>query len=150
MKTKRMPIALGIGVMLLAGVLVALGAPVSFLQETGKPATDTQQTTAHEKAHRVRIAGNVMAANLVDRVEPQYPKEAKKKHLQGDVRIRIVVDEEGKVIKTDTLSGHHILAKAAAEAVRHWRYQPTLLNGEPIQVESEVELHFHRHKWRVD
>jgi TonB family protein len=134
----------------LASVLLPVAPAASSAQEAEKPAAETQQKAARVAPHRIRVAGNVMAAKLVQKVDPEYPKEARKKHLQGDVRLRILVDEQGNVAKTHALSENHVLAKAAAEAVRQWRYQTTLLNGGPVQVESEVELHFHRHKWRVD
>jgi len=143
-------ITLGCCVGVFAGTLVTLAAPTGPAQEAEKPAAEAQENRSHRAPRPLRIAEKVQAAKLVQRVEPQYPKEAKKKKIEGNVRIRILVDNDGSIIKTDVLSGHHVLAKAAAEAVRHWRYQPTLLNGQPVQVESEVELHFHRHKWRVD
>lgn len=150
MKWKEMLVTLGCGMAVIAGTLVASAAAVAPVQETPKPAAEAQEGTAHPGPRRIRVSGNVQAAKLGQRVDPEYPKEAKKKHLEGNVRIRILVDNDGSVIKADALSGHHILAKAAIAAVRQWRYQTTLLNGDPVQVESEVEVHFHRHKWRVD
>ena len=150
MKTKETLILWVYCMAVFAGTLVALAAPPARVQETEKPAAETQEKTAQQVPQHLQIARNVQANNLVWRVDPKYPKEAKKKHLQGNVRIGIVVDLEGRVIKTEVLSGHPILAKAAVQAVRQWRYKPTLLNGRPVLVESEVELHFHHHKWRVD
>ena len=147
MKAKEMLMVLGCCMAVLASTPAAPAAPV---QEAEKLVAETQEETAHAGPQRIKIGMNVQAAKLVQKVGPKYPKEAKKKKLEGKVRLRIVVDRDGSVIKTETLSGHHILAKAATEAVRQWRYQTTLLNGQPVQVESEVELHFHRHGWRVD
>jgi len=125
-------------------------APARPAQETGKPAAEAPEQSAHSAPRQIQVASDVQAAKLVERVDPVYSKEAKKKHLEGKVRIRVVIDKNGRVAKTKVLNGNHLLAKCATEALRKWRYQLTLLNGQPVEVESEVEFHFHRHKWRVD
>ena len=86
-----------------------------------------------------------MQSKLVKQVAPKYPKEAKKKHIEGVVRLNIVIDHDGKVIETNLRSGDPVLANAAVEAVREWRYKPTLLNGKPIEVQTEVDVNFHLH-----
>jgi len=105
---------------------------------TGQP----QTTTVPAPPQRLRVGGKLMGEKLVHKVNPAYPKEAKKQLIEGTVRLEIVVDGDGKVIETKVLDGDPLLAKAATEAVRKWRYKSTLLNGKPVQVVSEVDVNF--------
>jgi TonB family protein len=124
------------------GLLVSQVAAPALQTTTEQP----QGKTARAVPVRIRIGGNVMRARLVHEVNPKYPEEARKKHIKGTVRVEIVVDRDGKVIETNVLSGDPLLAKAATEALREWRYQPTLLNREPIQVLTEVDLKLDLHR----
>ncbi len=90
----------------------------------------------------VRQSEGVQEALLVRRIEPIYPWIAKQMHLEGMVKLRAVIGRDGTVNSLERLSGHPILAEAALEAVRQWRYRPTLLNGEPVEVESYVTVVF--------
>jgi TonB family protein len=91
---------------------------------------------------RIRMGGNVRAASLKNRVQPVYPEEAKTKHIKGTVRLHTVTDVDGAIKEISVVSGDAILAKAAVEAVRQWRYQPVLLNGNPVEVDSTVDVVF--------
>jgi len=84
----------------------------------------------------------VMAARLIRRVQPAYPYIAKAMRLQGTVRLHAIVAIDGSVEQLELLSGNPILARAAVEAVRQWRYQPTRLNGRPVEVETEITVTF--------
>jgi len=95
---------------------------------------------------RIRMGGNVMAAQLVNRVQPVYPEEALAKRLAGTVRLHIITGADGAVKIVELMSGDPILAKAAMEAVRQWRYRPTLLNGKPVEVDSTVDVVFRAEK----
>jgi periplasmic protein TonB len=138
----------GFWIAVLAGLIVVFGGS-ALPQEPSGPAAETPGKTDHPVPRHVRL-GSTVAAQLVYSIYPQYPKEAKKKHLEGKVRIRFVVDADGSVKDPQAVSGNPILAKAAIEAVRQWRYRPTLLNDEPVAVNGELEMRFHRHKWLVD
>jgi protein TonB len=63
-------------------------------------------------------------------------------HLEGTVVLRAVIGRDGMVRSVEVVTGHPMLAKAAREAVLEWRYQPTLLNGEPVEVETAITVHF--------
>jgi periplasmic protein TonB len=89
---------------------------------------------------RVRIGGNVEAAKLINRVQPVYPEEARQAHIQGMVRLHLVLAKDGSVAQVQVVSGHPLLVQAAVDAVRQWCYQPTLLNGEPAEVDTVVEV----------
>jgi len=91
---------------------------------------------------RIRIGGNVQAAKLVQRVDPVYPATARAEQVQGDVVLMIVIAKDGTVESADPTDGNPILARAAVEAVKQWKYQPTLLNGEPVEVQTTVTVPF--------
>jgi TonB family protein len=91
---------------------------------------------------RVRVSQGVAAGLLVSKVPPQYPSDAKDQHVQGVVLLRIIIDKEGNVAEIQLISGHPLLAPAAIEAVRQWKYRPFLLNGSPVEVETQVQVNF--------
>ena len=80
--------------------------------------------------------------NLIYRVQPVYPQLARHARVQGTVRLRAVISRTGTIENLTILSGHPMLATAAVEAVRQWRYRPYLLNSQPIAVETEVTVNF--------
>ena len=79
---------------------------------------------------------------LVTRVEPQYPGIAKQAHIEGVVQLRAVIAKDGSVQSLEVLSGNILLAKAARDAIVQWRYRPTLLRGEPVEVETLITVIF--------
>jgi VWFA-related protein/TonB family protein len=87
-------------------------------------------------------SGNVLKSKLIKRVDPVYPVEAKRMRLSGMVILVVTVDEEGNVEDVHVTRGHPELADAAVEAVRQWKYSPTLLEGEPIRVTATVTVNF--------
>jgi TonB family protein len=93
-------------------------------------------------AKRVRIGGNVQAARLVKRVQPTYPTVAREEHLAGTVKLHAVIGADGSMQSLRVLSGRCSLARASVDAVRQWRYQPTLLNGTPVEVDTEIDVTF--------
>jgi TonB family protein len=91
---------------------------------------------------RIRVGGAVQAANLVHKVDPVYPDQAKEARVQGVVRFRIVIGKDGSVERMQLVSGHPLLVLPAQSAVKQWRYRPTLLNGSPVTVETEADVDF--------
>ena len=83
-----------------------------------------------------------MEAYLVHRVEPPYPPMAKAAGIRGQVVLRAIVAKDGSIENLRVIAGHPVLVKAAVEAVRQWRYRPYLLNGEAVEVETEVTVNF--------
>ncbi len=79
---------------------------------------------------------------IVRKVQPVYPNMAKIAHVQGVVELDAVISKEGTIEKLQLISGHPMLAGAAIEAVRQWRYRPYVLNGEPIEVETRITVNF--------
>jgi protein TonB len=85
----------------------------------------------------------MMEGNLIQRVEPRYPPLAIQARIQGRVLLRAVISRAGLIEHLQLVSGHPLLAQAAIDAVSRWRYRPYLLNGEPVEVETEVTVDFH-------
>ena len=95
-----------------------------------------------ESPKRIRVGGNVQAENIVHKVQPVYPVEAKQNHIQGDVRFTVIIGKDGVVKNVTLVSGDPLLAEAAKKAVEQWVYKPTLLNGDPVEVVTQVDVIF--------
>jgi periplasmic protein TonB len=93
-------------------------------------------------ARTIQVSAGVMAAMLVNRVEPQYPAIAKAAHVSGTVHLRAIIGKDGTVREVQVVDGNVLLAQAAKVAVQSWRYRPTMLNGEPVEVETYVTVNF--------
>jgi protein TonB len=91
---------------------------------------------------RIRVSQGVTRGLLIQRIEPIYPPLARQARVQGDVVLKAIVSKEGEIKELELVSGHPMLAPAAIEAVKRWRYRPFLLNGEPIEVETLVTVMF--------
>jgi TonB family protein len=97
------------------------------------------------RPERIRVGGNVQAANLIRKTDPVYPQDLQDKNIEGTVELEAIVSKEGNVISAHPRSKavHPGLAEAAMAAVSTWQYRPTLLNGEPIEVVTTVTIRFH-------
>ena len=95
-----------------------------------------------EAPKRIRVGGNVEAANIVQKVTPIYPAEAKANRVQGSVRFTVIIGKDGRVQNLTLVSGDPVLAQAAKDAVQQWVYKPTLLNGAPVEVMTQVDVNF--------
>jgi protein TonB len=91
---------------------------------------------------RVTVGGNVQAARLINKVQPLYPPLARQTRISGTVKLHAIIGKDGTVQRLEVQSGHPLLVQAAQDAVRQWRYQPTLLNGEPVEVDTEIDVIF--------
>jgi protein TonB len=91
---------------------------------------------------RIRVGGQVESARLIFQPKPEYPQLAKMARIQGVVRLEAIISKDGTIQDLKVVSGHPLLVKAALEAVQRWRYQPTLLNGEPVEVITEIDVNF--------
>jgi protein TonB len=91
---------------------------------------------------RVRVSTGVATGLLIRKVTPNYPPLAKQARIQGTVVLQAEISKDGTIQNLQLISGHPMLAPAAIEAVRQWRYKPYLLNGEPVAVETTVQVNF--------
>lgn len=94
------------------------------------------------KPKLIRVGGNVQEGKLLNNVMPTYPAAAKQGRIEGTVRLEAIIGEDGRVQNLQVASGHPLLAEAAVQAVRQWRYKPTYLNGQPVQVSTIIEVNF--------
>lgn len=92
-------------------------------------------------AHRPRVS-HMMEGNLIFRVQPDYPPIAREARVQGQVILRAMIGRDGAIENLQVLGGPPLLVRAAVDAVRQWRYRPYVLNGEPVEVETEVRVNF--------
>lgn len=116
----------------------ALAHPPQPDSEKGTPQTPGGDT----KVHRVRVGGQVQSARLIYQEHPIYPPLARAARIQGVVRMEAIIGKDGTVQDIKVISGQPFLIESALEAVSRWRYQPTLLSGEPVEVATEVDINF--------
>ncbi len=90
----------------------------------------------------IRVGGRVQNARLIHRVQPQYPPDAIEEQISGTVELEAVVTFDGTIRGLTLVSGHPLLAPAAIEAVKQWRYTPTRLNGQIVEVITNIEVIF--------
>jgi TonB family protein len=91
---------------------------------------------------RIRVGGNVAAVNLINKVQPVYPPLAKQARVQGTVSFTAVIGKDGSIQDLQLISGHPLLVQAAQDAVKQWIYKPTLLNGNPVEVTTQIDVNF--------
>ena len=109
---------------------------------TGKGVLASGQPLQSAPPLRIALGGNVQAARLINRVQPVYPEEASKEKISGTVKLHVVIAKDGKVQQIQVVSGHPLLVQAAIDAVSQWQYQPTLLNGQPVEVDTQIDVNF--------
>ena len=90
----------------------------------------------------VKVGGQVQAAKIISKPTPVYPPLARQTRISGVVRLHAIIGKDGMIQQLEVLSGHPLLQQAALDAVRQWRYQPTLLNGEPVEVDTTIDVIF--------
>lgn len=117
-----------------------------WLQAAGVLALGLAIFAGHAQAQdgpkRLRIAGEAQQAKLVKSIPPAYPVLAKRARIEGTVRLQAFIGKDGIVQKVEVVSGHAVLAQAAVEAVQQWRYKPTELNGESVEVVTNIDVVF--------
>jgi protein TonB len=91
---------------------------------------------------RVRVSQGVTQGLLVRKVQPAYPPLARQARIQGTVLLQAEISKDGTIENLHLISGHPMLAPAAIEAVKQWRYKPYILNGEPVEVETQITVNF--------
>jgi protein TonB len=91
---------------------------------------------------RVRVSAGVTSGLLIRRVNPVYPPLARQARIQGMVLLQAQISKDGSIENLQLISGHPMLAPAAIEAVKQWKYKPYLLNGEPVEVDTQVQVNF--------
>jgi protein TonB len=91
---------------------------------------------------RVRVSQGVVQGNAISQPKPLYPQMARMARVQGAVVLQAVISKGGTIENLRVVSGHPMLQQSALDAVRQWRYRPYLLNGEPVEVETQITVNF--------
>jgi TonB family protein len=116
---------------------------MTFLDDQPNPACAAGEEAAPApKAPRVRVSEGVSQAFIEKKVPPVYPPEARVKMVQGDVLLKVIITPTGDVSEVALLRGDPLLAPAAKDAVKQWKFKPYLLNGQPVEVETPVTVSF--------
>ncbi len=115
------------------------GLVVGKVPEIAPPPAVAKEPVVRE---RLRVGGEVMQARLLRQVRPEYPELARRARIEGEVLLLGVITREGRVAQLRVIGGHPLLVRAALEAVGQWQYQPTLLNGEAVEVEAPISVRF--------
>ncbi len=95
-----------------------------------------------EAPKRIRVSSGVQAAKAVHKPDAVYPPLAKQARIQGTVRLEAVIAADGTIQNLRVIEGHPLLVQSALQAVQQWRYQPTLLSGEPVEVVTYIDVIF--------
>jgi len=120
-------------------VTVGESGPVQFAAPAPAPAPADFPSSG---AQRIVASGAVQQSKLIDQPKPQYPPLARQARIQGTVRFNALIGVDGRVANLTLVSGHPLLVPAAQEVVQQWTYQPTLLNGEPVEVVTQIDVNF--------
>jgi protein TonB len=121
-----------------------LGGVISSIPQAAPPPPPPVKVEAPKPVvpQRIRVGGNVQSAKIIRQPKPIYPPLAKQARIQGVVKFTAIIARDGTIQSLQLISGHPLLAPAAMEAVKQWVYQPTLLNGEPVEVVTQIDVNF--------
>ena len=108
----------------------------------GVPSAEPPPPAAADGTPRIRVGGNVQQDKLTSQVRPVYPPLAKQARIQGVVRLSAIIGKDGTVLNLTAETGHPLLVPSAMEAVRQWVYRPTLLNGQPVEVVTQIDVNY--------
>jgi protein TonB len=95
-----------------------------------------------QEKHPVKVSEGVLQAQLVSRIEPRYPQLALQTRQSGTVVLHAIISRDGHINALEVVSGSPFFVQAALDAVRQWRYRPTMLNGEPVEVDTTITVIF--------
>ena len=116
-----------------AVLAAALAVPASAAKNPGFGADDSGP---------LKVAQEIQNLRIVEQVEPAYPELAKLSHTEGAVMLHAFIGRDGNVAKVDVISGPPLLTRAAQDAVKQWKYKPTQVNGQSVEVTTQVRVQF--------
>lgn len=126
----------------MGGVLGGIVGSVPTAAPPPPPPPVKKEEPKPVQVQRIRVGGNVQQAKLIAQPKPAYPPLAKQARISGVVRLNAIISKDGTIQNLSVISGHPLLVPAAMEAVKQWRYAPTLLNGEPVEVVTQIDVNF--------
>jgi TonB family protein len=115
---------------------------VGASSESGLSSLTAPSMRSQPSLAKLNISQGVSQGLLIKRVQPRYPQNALAMHLQGAVQLEATINQEGKIVNLKVLKGDAILARAAMDAVRQWRYKPYYLDGVPVDIETQIAVKF--------
>jgi protein TonB len=119
-----------------------IGGIISNIPVAAPPPPPPVKAAAPAAPQRIRVGGNVQEARLSKKVVPTYPPLARSARISGVVRFNAVIGTDGRIQNLQLVTGHPLLVPSAQAAVSQWVYQPTLLNGEPVEVMTQIDVNF--------
>ncbi len=119
-----------------------LGGVIGGILNSTRSTAAVPKLVAPVASKRVRVSQGVTEGRIIQKIEPTYPKLAQAARIQGQVVLTAIISKTGEIQDLVLISGHPLLAPAAIEAVKQWRYRPYLLNGEPVEVETTITVNF--------
>ena len=125
-----------------AGAGGVIGSIIGAVPQAAAPPPPPKPVEKPVTPQRIRVGGNVQQANLVRKVTPVYPPLAKQARIQGTVRFTAIIGKDGTIQNLQLVTGHPLLVTAAQDAVKQWVYKPTLLNGEAVEVVTQIDVNF--------
>ena len=121
----------------------AIAAVIRGILKPRPPPAPPEPVRAKPSVPRqLRVGSAPQAAKLLRKVAPVYPRIAVNARVQGTVKIEAIIGTDGRIRNLQLIDGHVLLVKAAMDAVKQWRYRPTLLNAEPVEVVTQIFVHF--------
>jgi len=141
-RTYSLRLSLDTGHTVGGGISGTSGGVIGGVIGAGPVTAPPSPALADSTPGRIRVGGNVQQTKLIDKTRPLYPPEAKQARIQGVVRLDAIIAKDGTIANLTVESGHPLLVPAALEAVKHWVYQTTLLNGEPVEVATVIDVNF--------
>jgi periplasmic protein TonB len=124
-------------------LFATMGLAVVQAQEQASPqATQGDASAQAQQPKRVRVSQSVSKGLWIKKENPKYPEKAREQRIQGLVVLQVIVSPEGSITGLTLVSGDPLLTPAAIKAVKKWKYKPYLLNGQPVEVETTVQVNF--------
>jgi TonB family protein len=117
--------------------LIGMGAP-----SAGLPNLGTSNTNVKPTLQTLSVSQGVSTGLLYKKVAPSYPQNALRMHIEGTVELMATISKSGDITHIKVISGDAQLTKAASDAVKQWKYKPYLLNGEPVEIQTQVTVNF--------
>jgi protein TonB len=119
-----------------------LGGIIGSVASAAPPPPPPPTAAATPRISRIRVGGSVIAAQKLRGMNPTYPALAKNARIQGHVVFTAIIGKDGTIQNLQLISGHPLLVQAAQSAVSQWVYRPTLLNGDPVEVITTIDVNF--------
>ena len=134
---------LSVAVFIIAFVITASSAVcTTTIRADAPPAAHSPADVLPSASKTISIPADVMVGLLIHKVDPDYPKQAKKAHISGIVILRATISKTGEISDLYVACGPEMLMEPSLKAVRQWKYRPYLLRGEPVEVQTTVTVTF--------